>query len=161
VKYKTGGSFGLKGSWLSALERDVLKYFQFMDKILLISPNSQLVRGLKWKLEDAGFLVSVSNSLEESFLETAAAVPFLVIVDDDATPDETWHTRKFLRWFHRRSPVLLLSNGGCEGMEEECDHCLTKQEYKEELISYIQDWVVQTKKSGNSEPPSDSSTTTE
>lgn len=137
------------------------KVFKLMDKILLISPNSQLVRGLKWKLEDAGFLVSVSNSLEESFLETGAAVPLLVIVDDDATPDETLHTRKFLRWFHRRSPVLLLSNSGCEGMEEECDHCLPKQEYKDELISCIKDWVVQAKKSGNSGPPSNSPTTTE
>jgi DNA-binding response OmpR family regulator len=127
-----------------------------MDKILLISPNSQLVRGLKWKLEDAGFVVSVSHSLEESFLETGAAVPLLVIVDDDATPDETLHTKKFLHWFHRRSPVLLLSSGGCEGLEEECDHCLPKQDYKEELISCIQDWVIQAKKSGNSEPPHDS-----
>ena len=132
-----------------------------MDKILLISPNSQLVRGLKWKLEDAGFLVSVSNSLEESFLETGATVPSLVIVDDDATPDETWHTRKFLRWFHRRSPVLLLSNGGCEGMGKECDHCLPKKESDKQLISCIQDWVVQAKKSGNSEPPPDPSPTTE
>ena len=126
-----------------------------MDKILLISPNSQLVRGLKWKLEDSGFLVSVSNSLEESFLETGAAVPSLVIVDDDATPDESSHTRKFLRWFHSRSPVLLLSNGGCEGMGKECDHCLPKKEYEKELISCIQDWVVQARKSGNLEPPSD------
>ena len=133
----------------------MLNYFQLMDKILLISPNSQLVRGLKWKLEDAGFLVSVSNSLEESFLETGATVPFLVIVDDDATPDETWHTRKFLRWFHRRSPVLLLSNGGCDGMEQECDRCLPKKEYKTELISHIKDWVDQAKKAENPEPPTD------
>ncbi len=132
-----------------------------MNKILLISPNSQLVRSLKWKLEDAGFLVSVSTSLEESFLEAGAPVPFLVIVDDDATPDELSHTRKFLGWFHRRSPVLLLSNGGCEGMEQECDHCLPKAEYKKKLISYIQDWVAQAKKSGNSEPPPDPSPTTE
>ncbi len=132
-----------------------------MDKILLISPNSQLVRGLKWKLEDAGFLVSVSNSLEESFLEAGSTVPSLVIVDDDATPDETWHTRKFLRWFHRRSPVLLLSNGGCEGMGKECDHCLPKEEDKTKLISCIQDWVVQARKSGNLEPPADARTTTE
>lgn len=151
---------GLRGSSLTALERDVLKNFQLMDKILLISPNSQLVRGLKWKLEDAGFLVSVSNSLEESFLETGAAVPCLVIVDDDATPDDTLHTRKFLRWFHRRSPVLLLSNGGCEGMGQECDHCLPKQEYKEQLISCIQDWVIQAKKSEKEEPPPGSPTTT-
>ncbi len=124
-----------------------------MDKILLISPDSQLVRGLKWKLEDAGFLVSVSTSLEESFLEAGAPVPFLVIVDDDATPDELSHTRKFLDWFHRRSPVLLLSNGGCAGMEKECDHCLLKTECKEKLISYIQDRVVQAKKSGNTNHP--------
>jgi hypothetical protein len=124
-----------------------------MDKILLISPNSQLVRGLKWKLEDAGFLVSVSTSLEESFLETGATVPFLVIVDDDATPDELSHTRKFLRWFHRRSPVLLLSNGGCARMEEDCDHCLQKTECKKKLISYIQDRIVQAKRSGNTNHP--------
>ena len=116
-----------------------------MDKILLISADQQLVRGLKWKLEDAGFLVSVSASLEASFLEAGAPVPFLVIVDDDATPDELSHTRKFLRWFHRRSPLLLLANGGCEGMEKECDHCLPKKEYEKKLISYIQDWVAQAK----------------
>ncbi len=124
-----------------------------MDKILLISPNSQLVRSLKWKLEDAGFLVSVSTSLEESFLEAGAPVPFLVIVDDDATSAELSHTRKFLAWFHRRSPVLLLSNGGCEGMEKECDHCLLKTECKKKLISYIQDRVVQAQKSGNTNHP--------
>ncbi len=124
-----------------------------MDKILLISPNSQLVRGLKWKLEDAGFLVSVSTSLEESFLEAGTPVPFLVIVDDDAAPDELSHTRKFLRWFQRRSPVLLLSNGGCEGMEKECYHCLPKTKYKKKLISHIQDWVAQAKKPGNVDPP--------
>jgi DNA-binding response OmpR family regulator len=124
-----------------------------MDKILLISPNSQLVRGLKWKLEDAGFLVSVSTSLEESFLEAGATVPFLVIVDDDSTPDELWHTRKFLRWFHRRSPVLLLSNGGCEGMEEECDQCFPKAESKNSLLSRVKDWVVEAKKSGSADHP--------
>ncbi len=116
-----------------------------MDKILLISTDQQLVRGLKWKLEDAGFLVSVSASLEESFLEAGAPVPFLVIVDDDATPDELSNTRKYLRWFHRRSPLLLLANGGCEGMEKECDHCLPKTEYEKKLISYLQDWVAQAK----------------
>jgi len=122
----------------SLLERDVLKGFEIMDKVLLISSNSQLVRGLKWKLEDAGFLVLLSTSLEESFLEAGATVPFLVIVDDDATPDESWQTRKFLRWFHRRSPVLFLSNGGCEGLEQECDHCFPKPASKEKLLSYIQ-----------------------
>lgn len=124
-----------------------------MDKILLISPNAQLVRDLKWKLEDAGFLVSLSTSLEESFLEAGAPLPFLVIVDDDATPDELSHTRKFLGWFHRRCPVLLLSNGGCEGIEKECDHCILKTESKKKLISYIQERVVQAKKSGNVEHP--------
>jgi len=98
-------------------------------------------------------VVLLSTSLEESFLEAGAPVPFLVIVDDDATPDELSHTRKFLRWFHRRSPVLLLSNGGCEGMEEDCDHCLLKTECKKKLISYIQDRVVQAKKSGNVNHP--------
>ncbi len=118
-----------------------------MDKILLISPNSQLVRGLTWKLEDAGFLVSVSTSLEESFLETGTTAPFLVIVDDDATPDESWQTRKFLRWFHLRSPLLLLSNGGCEDLEKEFDQCFPKTESKNALLSRIQDWVVEAKNS--------------
>ena len=116
-----------------------------MDKILLISPNSQLVRGLKWKLEDAGFVVSLSTSLEESFLEAGATVPSLVIVDDDATPDESWQTRKFLRWFHRRSPVLLLSNGGREGLKQECDRCLPKTGSNKTLLSHIQDWVAEAK----------------
>lgn len=114
-----------------------------MDKILLISADQQLVRGLKWKLEDAGYLVSVSASLEESFLEAGAPVPFLVIVDDDATPDELTHRRKFLRWFHRLSPVLLLSNDGCAGIEKDCEHCLLKSECKKKLISYIQERIVQ------------------
>ena len=114
-----------------------------MDKILLISPNSQLVRGLTWNLEDAGFLVSVSTSLEESFLETGTTAPFLVIVDDDATPGESWKTRQFLRWFRLRSPLLLLSNGGCTGLEKECNQCFPKTGPKNELLSRIQDWVVE------------------
>jgi len=118
-----------------------------MDKILLISPNSQLVRGLKWKLEDAGFVVSISTSLEDSFLEVGATVPFLVIVDDAAAPDESWQTRKFLRWFHRRSPLLLLSNGGSEGLEKECDQCFPKTGSKT-LLSRIHDWVVEAKSPG-------------
>ncbi|MDA2935467.1 hypothetical protein MYX82_14190 [Acidobacteria bacterium AH-259-D05] len=36
----------------------------------------QLVRGLKWKLEDAGFVVLLSTSLEDSFLEVSPPVPF-------------------------------------------------------------------------------------
>jgi DNA-binding response OmpR family regulator len=130
------------------LERDVLQGFKIMDNILLISPKSQLVRGLKWKLEDAGFVVLLSTSLEESFLEAGATVPFLVIVDDDATPKEPWQTRKFLRWFHRRSPVLLLSNGECEGLEKECDQCFPKTGSNKTLLSRIQDWVAEAKSPG-------------
>jgi len=119
-----------------------------MDKVLLISPNSQLVRGLKWKLEDAGFVVLLSTSLEESFLEAGATVPFLVIVDDDATPDEYWQTRKFLHWFHHRSPLLLLSNGECEGLEKEYDQCFPKTGSNKTLLSRIQDWVAEAKSPG-------------
>ena len=112
-----------------------------MDNILLISANQQLVRDLRWRLHDAGFIVLLSTSLEESFLEVDPTVPSLVIVDDDATPAEWWQTRKFLAWFHHRSPVLLLSNSGCERMEEECDRCFPKTAYQEKLLSYIQQWA--------------------
>ena len=129
---------GSKIQWRARLEQDVRQLSRVMDKILLISSNQQLVRDLTWRLQDAGFIVVLSTSLEESFLEVDPTVPSLVIVDDDATPDEWWQTRKFLGWFHHRSPVLLLSNRGCEGMEEECDRCFPKTAYQEKLLSYIQ-----------------------
>jgi hypothetical protein len=64
-----------------------------------------------------------------------------VIVDEDATPDEWWQTRKILAWFHHRSPVLLLSSGGCQEMEEECDRCFPKTAYQDKLLSYLQQWA--------------------
>ena len=107
--------------------------------ILVISADELLMRDLRSRLEGAEFTVLFSSSLERSFLEVDSVVPFLVIVDDEATPDELWQATKFLAWFRRRSPVFLLSNDGFEGLKEEYDRCFPKADYQEALMSSIQE----------------------
>lgn len=112
-----------------------------MKAILLISSNGLLVRGLRWKLEDMRFVVLLSPSLEQAFLEVTPVIPSLVIVDTNATTEEVWQTRKILQWFHNRSPLLLLSESSCEGLEEVYDLCLPKTASMESVLSYIRELV--------------------
>ena len=105
--------------------------------ILVISADEGLLRDLRSRLEAAGFTVGFSSSLERSFLESESVVPSLVLVDDEATPDELWQTKKFLGWFRRRSPVFLISNDECDGLKQECDECFPKPNYQEALMSSI------------------------
>ncbi|MDA2929267.1 hypothetical protein MYX84_04850 [Acidobacteria bacterium AH-259-O06] len=114
-----------------------------MRRILVISSNEVLLRDLRWRLEDAGYIVSFSPSLEETFLEAGQTEPFMVIVDAEAIPDELGQAQKILRWFHRRSPVLLLSNNRCTRLERECDRCLPRAVEKEKLLSCIRELLSQ------------------
>ena len=109
--------------------------------ILVISADEGLVRDLRSRLEGAGFTVLFSSSLERSFLEVGSVVPFLVVVEVEATPDKLWQAKKFLGWFRRRSPVFLLSKDGSEGLEKDCDRCFPKTDYQETLMSSIQKWA--------------------
>jgi DNA-binding response OmpR family regulator len=111
-----------------------------VDTILVISRNSLLTRTLKWSLEDAGFLVLLSPSVENSFLDAAQNDPVLVIVDADSTRSEKlWQTKKYLHWFHRRCPVLLLTDDDFSDLKGTCDCCLPMKAGKDQLLSCIQE----------------------
>ncbi len=106
-----------------------------MREVLIISDNDDLSRWMRWSLEDLGFAVRLSRSLENSFLE-AHGSPFMVIVDSEAIPEECWQAKEYLAWFHRRSPVLLLANpDGCEQLQEECDRCLPQAVGREQFLN--------------------------
>jgi len=104
-------------------------------KILAISPDKPFLRSLRWNLEGAGYLVVLSDSLEECFLEPEQCDAFLVIVDTDAIRDHLWESEKLLKWFHHRSPVLLLTTGHSPQVEFDC--CLPKDVETDQLLSQI------------------------
>ncbi|MEE8350165.1 MAG: hypothetical protein V3R94_11370 [Acidobacteriota bacterium] len=114
--------------------------FLTVDNILVISRDSSLTRTLKWTLEDAGFVVLLSLSVETSFLDEVQNEPIVVIVDADSTNSEKlWQTTQYLSWFHRRCPILLLTDRHCEELEENCDYCLPKTVRKDQLLSCIKE----------------------
>ena len=139
VGLKSNADQSLKIKWMPVphLEQDV-QDFPLTMHILVISADKRLTRDMQSRLEGAGFTVRLSSSLERSFLEADSVVPSLVLVDDEATPDELWQTKKFLGWFRRCSPVFLISNDGCEALEEDCDQCFPKPDYQKSLMSSIQ-----------------------
>jgi DNA-binding response OmpR family regulator len=108
-------------------------------KILAISPDERFLRALRWCLEGAGYVVLLSDSLEDSFLELDQSRPFLVIVDTEALKDATCECEKFLGWFHRRSPVLLLSGEESPVGGSHCDRCLPKNVSTVQLLSCIKE----------------------
>ena len=109
-----------------------------MSGILLISPDEQVLRRLRGVLQESGFEVSLSTSLEESFLETNPREPFLVLLDREALPEESWETQKILHWFRNRSPVWLLSQDDCLEVEEDYQRCLPTTVEKKTLLACIQ-----------------------
>jgi len=106
-------------------------------KILAISPDKSFLRTLRWNLEGAGYFVVLSDSLEECFLQPDQCDAFLVIVDTEALRDQAWESEKLLRWFHHRSPVLLLTTGQAPQVEIPSDCCLPKNVETEMLLSQI------------------------
>ena len=128
LTYSVDASFKRKREGRPWLERGVQKNFLKSMHILVISANERLTGDLQSRAEGAGFTVLFSSSLERSFLEANSVVPFLVVVDDEAIPDELWQAKQFLSWFRRRSPVFLLSNDGSEGLEKDCDRCFPKSD---------------------------------
>ncbi|MFQ5741743.1 MAG: hypothetical protein ACE5JX_22325, partial [Acidobacteriota bacterium] len=102
------------------------------------SPDESLVRDLRWVLEEAGFVTSLSTSLEESFLAVRGSDPFLVLVDAEAMPAEIWEARAFLRWFQRRAPVLVLGNPFEGELEGDCQDCLRRPVDTDQLLSRVQ-----------------------
>ncbi len=108
-------------------------------KILAISPDESFLRALRWCLEGAGYVVLLSDSLEESFLEIDQCRPFLVIVDTDALEEGSCECEKFLGWFHRRSPILLMTGEESPVAESYCDCCLPKNVSTLQLLSCIKE----------------------
>lgn len=106
-------------------------------KILAISPDEPFLRALRWCLEGAGYAVLLSDSLEDSFLEIDQCHPCLVIVDADALRDSTRECEKFLGWFRRRSPILLMRSEASPVAESHCDCCLPKNVSSVQLLSCI------------------------
>ena len=110
-----------------------------MREVLIISDNEEMSRWMRWCLEDMGFAVRRSRSLENSFLE-AHGSPFLVIVDSDAIDEESWRAKEYLAWFHRRSPVLLLANPDAyDQLQEECDRCLPRAVGREQFVNCLRE----------------------
>lgn len=110
-----------------------------MREVLIISDNDEMSRWMRWCLEEMGFSVRLSRSLENSFLE-AHGSPFMVIVDAEAAGEESWQAKEYLAWFHRRSPVLLLANpDACDQLREECDRCLPKAIGREQFVSCLRE----------------------
>jgi len=96
-------------------------------EILVVSSDEPLTRNIRWSLEDAGFSVEVASSLEDTFFSRAHLDPFAVVVDEGAIPESEASARDILAWFHRRSPVVLLTNSeGYGGLEDECDFSFPK-----------------------------------
>jgi len=108
-------------------------------KILAISPDETFLRAIRWCLEGAGYVVLLSDSLEGSFLELDQSRPFLVIVDIDAINDSTCECEKFLGWFHRRSPILLMTGDASPVKRRYCDRCLPKNVSTVQLLSCIRE----------------------
>ena len=91
-------------------------------------------------METDGYLVSISSTIEEPFLEAGQATPSLVILDDSAVaPDNLWETREVLHWFHLRCPVLLLTNEHSSELEEECDYCFPRTVERDRLLSCVRE----------------------
>jgi len=107
--------------------------------ILAISPDESFLRALRWCLEGAGYVVLLSNSLEDSFLEVDQSQPFLVIVDTEAIKKNSCECEKFLGWFHRRSPILLMTGDTSPAVKSHCDYCLPKNCSTVQLLSCIKD----------------------
>jgi len=97
------------------------------------------LRRLRGDLQESGFEVSLSTSLEESFLEVNPREPFLVLLDREALPEESWETQKILRWFRNRSPVWLLCQDACLEPEENYQRCLPTNVEQKTLLTYIRE----------------------
>jgi len=108
-------------------------------KILAISPDESFLRALRWCLEGAGYVVLLSDSLEDSFLEVDQCRPFLVIVDTEALKSGTCECEQFLGWFHRRSPILMMTGEASPVRESYCDCCLPKNCSTVQLLSCIKE----------------------
>ena len=108
-------------------------------EVLVISEDSTLIQSLRLILEGAGYLVSISESLERSFLEVGRTEPYLVVVDGAAVPEEMWLAKDFLGWLHHRSPVILMSNSRCEELAPVCDRCLPRGAWQEDLVQCIRE----------------------
>lgn len=106
-------------------------------EVLIISRNEDMTRWMQWSLEDLGFAVELSSSLEQSFFG-AHSTPFMVVVDADVISEDDGHAKQYLAWLHRRSPILLVANSeSCDQLREECDLCLPQALGREKFLAGI------------------------
>lgn len=103
--------------------------------ILVISPDEPFLRKISRVLEQAGYAVLLSSSLEDSFFDSDPADLFLVIIDPPALAEKAEHAQKLVKWFHRGSTILLLTN---QPPEYEYDHCLPKNMDENTLLAWIE-----------------------
>jgi len=108
-------------------------------EVLIISEDATLIQALRLSLEGSSYMVSVSESLEKSFLEVGTVAPYLVIVDGQSIPEELWLAKDFLGWFHHRSPVVVLTDERCDELAQVCDDCLPRHAGTDELVSCIRE----------------------
>ena len=107
-----------------------------MRKILAISPDKSFLRAIQWCLQSAGYVVLLSESLEDSFLEADQSEPFLVILDELAF-DPSTECEKFLEWFRHKASVLLMTDEETPEPEVRCDYCLPKDVSTVQLLSCV------------------------
>ncbi|HXK58392.1 MAG TPA: hypothetical protein PLP42_00730 [Acidobacteriota bacterium] len=108
-----------------------------MRKILAISPDESFLRAIRWCLEGAGYVVLLSDSIENSFLEIDQSDAVLVILDTEAIKKASCDCEKYLSWFQRRSPILLMTGEAAPVGKSYCDYCLPKNCSTLQLLSCI------------------------
>jgi DNA-binding response OmpR family regulator len=112
-----------------------------MKTAMVVSLDELVIRDLRWGLEDEGFAVLLSPTLEDLFVKPNQPAPSLIIVDADALPDHQWKARKLLHWFRHRSPVIVLSTESSKGLEDECDGWVPKTANQRDLERRIKAYI--------------------
>lgn len=108
-----------------------------MREVLVISPNPSMLLQLKSILEVGGYRVSQARRLEDPFFEAIRSTPFVVLVDHEAVFEGSEYLPELLRWFHYRSPLILLNGGKPHETSPYWDQILSRSADRQELLQCI------------------------